>query len=89
MTALNPKGIIFFVAFLPQFLNTNTDVTSQLWLLAVTFVVLASLNAALYATFASKAQKILSSPNTQRIFNICGGTLLSSAGVWALSVKQL
>ena len=88
VTALNPKGIIFFVAFLPQFINSGSEVTTQLWILASTFVVLASLNATLYAVFAGKAQKTLSSPKTQRIFNICGGSLLSTAGVWALSVKQ-
>ena len=88
VTALNPKGIIFFVAFLPQFINTNTDVTAQLWLLAVTFVALASLNATLYAIFAGKAQQALSSPKTQRLFNICGGSLLSAAGVLALAAER-
>ena len=88
VTALNPKGIIFFVAFLPQFINTNTDVTAQLWLLALTFVALASLNATLYAVFAGKAQQTLSSPKTQRLFNICGGSLLTAAGVWALAAER-
>ncbi|MGF1722389.1 LysE family translocator [Vibrio kyushuensis] len=88
VTALNPKGIVFFVAFLPQFINTNAEVTSQLWILAITFVALAALNATLYAVFAGKAQQVLSSPKTQRIFNIFGGSLLSTAGVWALSAKQ-
>ena len=88
VTALNPKGIIFFVAFLPQFINTNTDVTAQLWLLALTFVALASLNATLYAVFAGKAQQTLLSPKTQRLFNICGGSLLTAAGVWALAAEK-
>ena len=88
VTALNPKGIIFFVAFLPQFINTNADVTTQLWVLAITFVALATLNATMYAVFAGKAQQVLSSPRTQRIFNVCGGSLLSTAGIWALSAKQ-
>lgn len=88
VTALNPKGIIFFVAFLPQFINTNAEVTAQLWILATTFVVLASLNASIYASFASKAQQTLSSPKTQKIFNFCGGSLLSAAGIWALSAKH-
>lgn len=88
VTALNPKGIIFFVAFLPQFVNSGSEITTQLWMLASTFVILASLNATLYAVFAGKAQKTLSSPKTQRIFNMCGGSLLSTAGAWALSVKQ-
>tara|TARA_R110002095_G_scaffold208471_1_gene194199 strand:+ start:963 stop:1586 length:624 start_codon:yes stop_codon:yes gene_type:complete len=88
ITALNPKGIIFFVAFLPQFINTNAEVTPQLWVFAITFVALATLNATMYAVFAGKAQQVLSSPKTQRIFNICGGSLLSTAGLWALSAKQ-
>lgn len=70
VTALNPKGIIFFVAFLPQFINANAEATPQLWALAITFVALATLNATMYAVFAGKAQQVLSSPKTQRIFNI-------------------
>jgi len=88
VTALNPKGIIFFVAFLPQFINTHSQVTHQLWFLAITFVLLASLNATIYAVFAGKAKQLLSSQKTQRVFNLCGGTLLSTAGIWALSAKQ-
>ena len=47
VTALNPKGMIFFVAFLPQFLDPAGDVRAQLWLLSITFVALATGNAAL------------------------------------------
>ena len=31
VTALNPKGIVFYVAFLPQFIDRSGDVTQQLW----------------------------------------------------------
>lgn len=88
VTALNPKGIIFFVAFLPQFVNPNADAGQQLWILAVTFVVLATLNATLYAVFATSMRKILASRRAQRRFNFVGGALLSSAGVWALLAKR-
>ncbi len=88
VTALNPKGIIFFVAFLPQFINTEATVSTQLVILAITFVALATLNATIYATFASKAQLVLSSSKAQRIFNALGGSLLSMAGIWTLSAKQ-
>ncbi len=88
VTALNPKGIIFFVSFLPQFINTHANVTYQLWTLAITFVILATLNATLYAVFASKAKEVLTSPKSQRIFNFTGGSLLSIAGLWALNAKQ-
>jgi len=88
VTALNPKGIIFFVAFLPQFISPKLAVTQQLWILAVTFVVMATLNATLYAVFAGSARRLLASPRAQRGFNLTGGSLLSAAGVWALLAKR-
>ena len=88
VTALNPKGIVFFVAFLPQFIRPGADVTRQLWILAVTFVVMATLNASLYAVFAGSARRLLASPRAQRRFNLAGGSLLSAAGVWALLAKR-
>lgn len=88
VTALNPKGIVFFVAFLPQFINQNTGATQQLWVLAITFVTMATLNATLYAIFAGSARKVLVSPRAQRYFNLAGGSLLSVAGVWALLAKR-
>ena len=88
VTALNPKGIVFFVAFLPQFIKPNANIAHQLWILATTFVVLATINASLYAVFAASARKLLASPQAQRRFNLSGGVLLSAAGVWALFAKR-
>jgi len=88
VTALNPKGIVFFVAFLPQFINPRADVTHQLWILAITFVAMATLNATLYAVFAGSARRLLASPRAQRRFNLAGGSLLSAAGVWALLARR-
>ena len=88
VTALNPKGIVFFVAFLPQFISPGADAGRQLWLLALTFVAMATLNATLYAVFAGSARKVLASPRAQRRFHLAGGSLLSAAGVWALLAKR-
>ena len=88
VTALNPKGIVFFVAFLPQFISPTVPVGPQLWVLAITFVVLATLNATLYAVFAASARKLLASPRAQRRFHLAGGSLLSAAGVWALMARR-
>lgn len=88
VTALNPKGIVFFVAFLPQFITPGAGLTQQLWVLAVTFVLLATLNATLYAVFAGSARRLLASPRAQRRFNIAGGSLLTAAGVWALLARR-
>ena len=88
VTALNPKGMVFFIAFLPQFIDPSAAVAPQLWILSLTFVLLATINAALYAIFATSARKLLSSPQAQRRFNLGGGTLLTVAGGWALTAKQ-
>lgn len=89
VTALNPKGIIFFVAFLPQFIDPAGDVTRQLWILSGTFVACAGLNATAYAVFAGSARRLLASPRAQRGFNLGGGALLSAAGVWALLARRV
>jgi threonine/homoserine/homoserine lactone efflux protein len=56
--------------------------------LAITFVVLATINATLYAVFAAAARRLLASPKAQRRFNLLGGGLLSVAGLWALTVRR-
>lgn len=88
VTALNPKGIVFFVAFLPQFLNSAAPAAPQLWTLGTTFVVLATINATLYAMFASTARRMLESPRAQRRFKLLGGSLICGAGAWALLAKR-
>jgi len=88
VTALNPKGIVFFVAFLPQFINPDKDAALQIWGLAVTFVVMAMINAGLYAVFAAAARRLLESPQARKRFNFAGGSLLAAAGLWALLARR-
>jgi threonine/homoserine/homoserine lactone efflux protein len=88
VTALNPKGIIFFVAFLPQFIAPGAAVAPQMWVMSLTFVAMAALNAGLYAVFAASAHRLLTTPRAQRRFHLMGGSLLSLAGIWALLAKR-
>ena len=88
VTALNPKGIIFFIAFLPQFIVRGAAVVPQLWILAATFVVLAAVNAALYAEFAGAARNLVQSAQIQKRFHLTGGALLTAAGFWALLARR-
>ena len=88
VTSLNPKGIIFFVAFLPQFVSLEASAVAQLWILSVTFVALATLNATLYVVFASQARRMLSTRKVKQRFHIGGGGLMIIAGLWALSAKR-
>lgn len=84
VTALNPKGIVFFVAFLPQFIDPGQNVSIQLWMLSATFVALAAINTFLCCLFASSARQLFESAAMQRKFNLLGGSLLGVAGLWAL-----
>jgi threonine/homoserine/homoserine lactone efflux protein len=88
VTALNPKSIIFFIAFLPQFVSSQENVTRQLWLLAGTFVAMAAINATIYTVFAAAARKVLTSPFARRWLHFTGGSLLSAAGLWALLARR-
>ena len=81
VTALNPKGIVFFVAFLPQFLDMTRPVLPQMAILVATFVSLATVNAALFGLMASSARRTIRKPSAQRLVNRIGGSFLIGAGV--------
>jgi len=81
ITALNPKSITFFVAFLPQFLDAKAPFLPQMVIFEATFLTLAFLNAFGYALVASKARNLFRSERAIRAFNRTGGTLLIGAGV--------
>jgi threonine/homoserine/homoserine lactone efflux protein len=89
VTVLNPKSIVFFIALLPQFISTAHPATTQLWILGVTFVVLATIGATSYALFAASIRRFLASPRAQKAYSYIGGGLLCGAGVWALSAKRV
>jgi len=88
VTALNPKGIAFFVAFLPQFINPKEPGHPQLVILGATFLLLAGINAALYATFAGHVRDAMRNTTTRRWFNRCGGTVLIGAGALTAAMQR-
>lgn len=88
VTALNPKSIIFFVAFLPQFLDTARPVFTQMLIFETTFLVLATLNAGTYALMASMARQTIRKPRVQRAVNRTGGSLMIGAGLLALGWRK-
>jgi threonine/homoserine/homoserine lactone efflux protein len=88
VTALNPKSIVFFVAFLPQFLDLTKPLFFQMAVFEVTFLVLATLNAALYGLLASMARNTIRKPKVQRIVNRTGGSLMIGAGLLSIGFKR-
>jgi threonine/homoserine/homoserine lactone efflux protein len=81
VTALNPKGIVFFVAFVPQFIDPARPFLPQAAILVATFVTLAALNAAAYALLAARLSGAVRRPGLRRALNRTGGAVLVGAGL--------
>ena len=88
VTALNPKSIAFFVAFLPQFIHPGKPALAQFPLLGGTFLLLATLNAALYALFAGQLREHMQKGKVHKWFNRCGGTALIGAGIFTAGMQR-
>jgi threonine/homoserine/homoserine lactone efflux protein len=88
VTALNPKSITFFVAFLPQFIDPSRPVLSQLIIMEVVFLVLGTLNALAYALVASQARRAVSTPSVLTWVNRTGGAILIMAGLATLALRR-
>jgi threonine/homoserine/homoserine lactone efflux protein len=88
VTALNPKSISFFVAFLPQFVDPGRQTFSQLLILGATFLVLAAINALLYGFFAGHLSHWLNRAGVQSWLARGGGSALIAAGVATAMVKR-
>jgi len=87
-TALNPKSIVFFVAFLPQFLDPTRPLLPQFLVMVATFPILAALDAAAYASLAQSARRLSRTPAIQRTVNRTGGSLLIGTGVLTATLRR-
>lgn len=88
VTALNPKSITFFVAFLPQFLDRNADFLTQMVIFEATFLALAFANAFGYALIAARARNLVRNPKAIGVFNKAGGSLLIGAGIATMAARS-
>jgi threonine/homoserine/homoserine lactone efflux protein len=88
VTALNPKSLTFFIAFLPQFMDQQGDFWLQMLVFESTFLLLAFANALFYALTASRARDVMGSPRAIRLFNRSGALLLVGAGLAAVALPQ-
>ncbi|WP_315701460.1 MULTISPECIES: LysE family translocator [unclassified Bradyrhizobium] len=77
----NPKIMVFFGAFLPQFMDMNRDHVPQVALLGVTFMMIAGLTDGVYALLAGRARKLFSARRTRLVSRISGGFMIGG-GVW-------
>jgi homoserine/homoserine lactone efflux protein len=86
--ATNPKGIIFMVAVLPQFISNDAPVLPQLAILAVTMIVIDSTVMHGYALLASSMQHWFRDVRAVRMQNRFFGAVLMVMGSLLLLVKR-
>src|SRR4051812_31283435 len=72
----NPKVLVFFGAFIPQFMDMDKDHVLQVVLLGVTFMVIAALTDLVYALLAGRARRFFSHSRTRLLSRISGGFMI-------------
>jgi threonine/homoserine/homoserine lactone efflux protein len=86
VTALNPKSIVFYVAFFPLFLSAERPLLPQVLVLGSTFLAMATINAILYALMAGQVTQLLKSYRARKNLNrAAGGILLVTGGILGLA----
>ena len=88
VTALNPKSIAFFIAFVPQFITPERALLPQFTILIASFVGLAALNALAYALLADKLRSTINRPSVTLWLTRAGGAALVSMGILTAALRR-
>ena len=86
--ATNPKGIIFMVAVLPQFMTDTRPLWTQLLVMAATTVAVDVVVMHGYAAGASALRRLMRSARAMRMQNRVFGGLLMAVGAGLFFVKR-
>ena len=88
IVVMNPKAVIFFAAFLPQFYVPQHGLAPQFLAMAGTFVGIEVVVEVLLAAFASKLAAHLTSGTGMRMFNRTTGGVFVLAGAYLLTLER-
>jgi len=87
-TALNPGGIVFYVAFFPQFLSAEKPLLPQVVTFGATFVIMGTINSILYAILALRVGRFVKGHRARRAMNrATGGVLIACGGMLGLAKR--
>ena len=88
VTLLNPKGLVFFVAFAPQFIDPAQAYAPQAAILVLTFTMIGAVNAVLWGLAAGEMRARLATPGVMAwMARIGGGGLVGAGALTALSQR--
>jgi threonine/homoserine/homoserine lactone efflux protein len=83
----NPKALLFFGAFIPQFVDPSAGTALQVALLGGIFMIIAALSDGLYAVAAGRARNWLSAARI-RLTERIAGSFLVAGGLWIALARR-
>jgi threonine/homoserine/homoserine lactone efflux protein len=89
VAAGNPKAILIFTAFLPQFVDSTQAVTPEFAVLGALFLCLEWIAISAYAYMGLHMRRWFAEPRGKRIFNRCCAGLLSGAASVLLMARRV
>jgi homoserine/homoserine lactone efflux protein len=81
----NPKTLLFFGAFFPQFIDPARDQGLQIAIMGATAMLFAAISDSGYAFASSRARKLLSAKRVRLMSRVSGGFLIGGGAWLALS----
>ena len=88
VTLLNPKSIGFFIAFVPQFIDSANPVVPQFLIMIVTFVGLGGINVLAYALLAARLRDKVTRPGALAWLQRAGGGVLICLAAFTLRLRR-
>ena len=79
----NPKAFLFLGAFIPQFIDINQSIGSQIIYFGIIFMIVGAIFDGMYAVIFGKFREIIINKYINTL-NKLGGTLLFFVGLWLL-----
>jgi threonine/homoserine/homoserine lactone efflux protein len=80
LQAANPKALVFFVALLPQFIDSRGPVVAQIAILGVTSVVIEFIVLFGYGVLAGRMMGVATRPRFAKLADRAAGSMLIAAG---------
>ena len=88
VNAVNPKGTVFLLAVVPQFLDLGRVLWPQYAVIALTLAFTDLIVMAAYTALASKVLRLLKTPSQMRLLNRAFGSLFVAVGVLLATFKR-
>ena len=85
----NPKGIIFFTALFPQFININNTSASEFMIVFITLGIVAFGCYMIYGVLGLKINKLFQLVSFRKIFNRVTGSLMIGIGLTIAFSKKI